>query len=159
MISHRPHKIIAGFTLVELVAVMVIVATLGMFALPKFSHNDATVPAQAEQLGRILRHAQSLAMSQGRSLTVDVQSTTRYAITDGITTTPIRDPSGQEQIYSLKSRVVLSSGNAKFDSLGRPITINTGNLISSVQTWTLTGDSNTATVSIQPLTGFVTVTP
>ena len=47
-----------GFTLIELVAVMVILATLGAVALPRFAHNDATVPAQADQLGRAIRHAQ-----------------------------------------------------------------------------------------------------
>ena len=155
--TRPPHRAIAGFTLIELVAVMVIMATLGMFALPNFSHNDATVPAQADQLGRVLRHAQALAMSQGRSLTVDIQSTTGYAITDGTTSTAIYDPSGEEQDYILENGVTLTGNDIEFDSLGRPI--NTGSLISSAQTWTLNGTSNTATVSLQPLTGFVTVSP
>lgn len=157
MKARPPHRAIAGFTLIELVAVMVIMVTLGMFALPNFSHNDATVPAQADQLSRALRHAQSLAMSQGRSLTVDIQSTTRYAITDGATATPVRDPGGEEQDYTLENGVTLAGNDIEFDSLGRPI--NAGKLVASAQIWILSGTANTATVSIQPLTGFVTVSP
>lgn len=149
----------AGFSLIELVSVMVILATIAALAAPRFVHHDATVPAQADQLGRIIRHAQALAMSQGRPLTVDVQSATSYAITDGATPTPstIRDPSGQLQAFSLQNGVTLSGADLEFDSLGRPI--SGSNLVTNTLNWTLNGGSNTATVSVQAVTGFVSVTP
>ena len=149
----------AGFSLIELVSVMVILATIAALAAPRFVHHDATVPAQADQLGRIVRHAQALAMSQGRPLTVDVQSATSYAITDGATPTPstIRDPSGQLQAFSLQNGVTLSGADLEFDSLGRPI--SGSNLVTNTLNWTLNGGSNTATVSVQAVTGFVSVTP
>ena len=149
----------AGFSLIELVSVMVILATIAALAAPRFVHHDATVPAQADQLGRIIRHAQSLAMSQGRPLTVDVQSATSYVITDGATPTPstIRDPSGQLQAFSLQNGVTLSGVDLEFDSLGRPI--SGSNLVTNTLNWTLNGGSNTATVSVQAVTGFVSVTP
>jgi prepilin-type N-terminal cleavage/methylation domain-containing protein len=147
-----------GFTLIELVAVMVILATLGAVALPRFAHNDATVPAQADQLGRAIRHAQAMAMSQGQAFTVDIQSFTSYAITDGITATPVRDPAGEEQSYTLINAVTLAGNDVKFDSLGRPL--NGAALASTAQSWTLTGTGgNTASVRLQPVTGFVSVTP
>jgi prepilin-type N-terminal cleavage/methylation domain-containing protein len=147
-----------GFTLIELVAVMVILATLGAVALPRLAHNDATVPAQADQLGRAIRHAQAMAMSQGRSLTVAIQSATSYAITDGITATPVRDPAGEEQSHTLINAVTLTGNDVKFDSLGRPL--NGAALASAAQSWTLTGSGGTtASVSLQPVTGFVSVTP
>ena len=149
----------AGFSLIELVSVMVILATIAALAAPRFVHHDATVPAQADQLGRIVRHAQALAMSQGRPLTVDVQSATSYVITDGATPTPstIRDPSGQLQAFSLQNGVTLSGADLEFDSLGRPI--SGSNLVTNTLNWTLNGGSNTATVSVQAVTGFVSVTP
>jgi len=149
----------AGFSLIELVSVMVILATIAALAAPRFVHHDATVPAQADQLGRIIRHAQALAMSQGRPLTVDVQSATSYVITDGATPTPstIRDPSGQLQAFSLQNGVTLSGADLEFDSLGRPI--SGSNLVTNTLNWTLNGGSNTATVSVQAVTGFVSVTP
>lgn len=143
----------AGFTLVELVAVLIIMATLSVLLLPRFSVREATGPAQADQLARALRHAQALAMGQGRALTLDVLSPTAYAITDG--SSAIRDPAGELQSYSLVNGVLLTAGaDLKFDSLGRPM--NGGTLIASPQSWTLSGG---ASVALQPLTGFVTVTP
>lgn len=146
-----------GFTLIELVAVMVIIAALGAMAVPAFNHNDATLPAQADQLARTLRHAQSLALSQGRPLTLNVQSASLYAITNGSNTTPIRDPAGAEQSHTLSNQVTLTGSDIEFDSLGRPV--NAGSLITAAQSWTLNGSGSSATVSIQPLTGFVTVSP
>ena len=149
----------AGFSLIELVSVMVILATVAVLAAPRFVHHDATVPAQADQLGRVIRHAQGLAMSQGRPLSVDVQSATSYVITDGATPTPstIRDASGQLQAFSLHNGVTLAGADVEFDSLGRPI--SGSNLITTTRNWTLSGGSNAATVSVQAVTGFVLVTP
>ncbi|VAW81359.1 hypothetical protein MNBD_GAMMA13-936 [hydrothermal vent metagenome] len=151
----RLPKITTGFTLIELVAVIVIVATLSLFALPNSGHNDTTIPAHADKFGRVLRHAQALAMSQGRTLVVDIQSTTRYSITDGATSIPIRDLSGNEQLFFFSDGVTLAGKDIAFDSLGRPI--DGGNLITKAQAWVLSGTSNTARVSIQPLTGFIAV--
>lgn len=148
-----------GFTLIELISVMVILATLATLAAPRFVHHDATVPAQADQLGRIIRHAQALAMSGGRPLTVDIQSATSYAITDGAPPTPstIRDPSGRLQAFTLQNSATLVGADLEFDSLGRPI--SGGSLLGSTQSFTVNGSGNSATVSVQPVTGFVAVTP
>jgi len=148
----------SGFTLIELVAVMVIIAALAAMAIPRFAHNDATVPAQADQLGRAIRHAQAMAMSQGRALTLDIQSATGYAITDGASATPLPGTSDEGHLYTLINGVTLSGADLEFDSLGRPL--NSATLANAAQSWTLTGvGGNTASVSIQPVTGFVSVTP
>ena len=128
-------------------------ATLSVLLLPRFSVREATEPAQADQLARALRHAQAMAMSQGRALTLDVTSATSYAITDGAST--IRDPAGELQSFSMANGVLITSGpDLTFDSLGRPL--NGAALLDTPQTWTMSGG---ASVALQPLTGFVTVTP
>ena len=151
--KHEPVYRSTGFTLVELVAVMVVMATLSVLLLPRFSHREATEPAQADQLGRMLRHAQALAMSQGRAVTLDVISAATYAVTDGAS--PIRDPAGELLSYSLQNGVSFTAGtDVKFDSLGRPV--SGSGLITVPRTWTLSGG---ASVTLQPVTGFVTVMP
>ena len=139
------------------VETLVIIGVLSMAVVLRWSPEDQSLPAQADQFARILQHTQALAMGQGRSLTLDVQSATSYAITDGASATPIRDPAGEEQIYTLVNGVTLAGPDLEFDSLGRPI--NAGSLVSSAQNWTLTGANNTASVSVVPVTGFMTVTP
>jgi prepilin-type N-terminal cleavage/methylation domain-containing protein len=145
-----------GFTLLELTLVLLLMAILGTSLFLRWSPGSASLNAQADQLARTLRHAQSLALAQGRSLTFDIQSPTSYAITDGATT--ITDPQGVVQSYTLAIGAALAGSDIDFDSLGRPIDA-TNNLIATAQTWTLSANGASATVSISPLTGFVTVTP
>lgn len=121
--------------------------------VPRFLHNDATIPAQADQLARALRNAQSLAMTRGSAMTLDIVTASSYAITDGTAT--IRDPGGRPLSYNLQHGVNFTSGaDIRFDTLGRPMVGAT--LITAPQSWALNG---TATVSIEPVTGFVSVTP
>jgi prepilin-type N-terminal cleavage/methylation domain-containing protein len=146
----------AGFTLLELVAVLLLLAILSTSLFLRWSPGKSTLNAQANQLAASLRHAQSLALAQGRSLRFDVQSAASYAITDGATT--ITDPQGLVQSYTLANGVTLAGNDLDFDSLGRPIDAG-NNLIAVVETWILTADGATVTISVSPLTGFVTVTP
>lgn len=145
-----------GFTLIELIAVLIILGIISATAFMRWSPGTPSLNAQADQLSRVLRHAQSLAMAQGRSLRFDVTSATTYAITDGAAV--ITDPQGVTQNYSLDNGVTLSGNDIDFDSLGRPITA-ADTLISAQQNWTLNANGSTSTVAIQPLTGFASVTP
>jgi MSHA pilin protein MshC len=147
----------SGFTLIELVTVLILLGILGSSLYLRGSPTSATLNAQADQLARTLRHTQSLSLNQGRSLTFDVQGTTSYVISDTGGTT-ITDPQGIVQTYSLVNGVNLAGSDLDFDSLGRPIDA-TDNLITAAQTWTLSTNGSSASVSVEPLTGFVSVTP
>jgi len=147
---------IRGFTLLELVIVLVILGTLAAFAIPRFSPSDNTVAAQADRLARDLRHAQALALNQGRTLDFYVQSATTYRVTFGGST--ITDPATmQAYLVTLDNSVTLTGTDTGFDSLGRPVAA--GSLLGAARVFTLTGSSRTATVNLSPVTGFVTVTP
>lgn len=146
----------AGFTLLELVAVLLLLAILSTSLFLRWSPGSSTLNAQADQLAATLRYAQSLALTQGRSLTFDVQSMTSYAITDGAAV--VTDPQGLVQSYTLANGVTLAGNDLDFDSLGRPIDA-LNSLIPTAQSWTLSTSGATASISISPLTGFVTVTP
>jgi MSHA pilin protein MshC len=146
-----------GFTLIELVTVMAVLGIVAALALPRWSPSDSTLATQADRLARDLRHAQSLALSQGRRLTFHVQSASNYRVTDSGGTT-VTDPATRSPFsVSLENSVTLGGNDLVFDSLGRPL--NAGSLASSAQAYTLSGDSRTATVTVSPVTGFTTVSP
>jgi len=147
-----------GFTLIELLMVIVIMGAFAALAVPNMSPGDTTVNAQADRLAQDLRHVQALAMSQGRALTLEVVSTTRYRVTDGGSpATTIRDPAGELLDVILQNGISLSGPDISFDSLGRPQTA--GSLSATAQNWTLASANRNAAVTLQPVTGFVSVAP
>jgi len=155
--SRVPYTVrMRGFTLLELVIVLVILGTLSAFAIPRFAPSDNTLAAQADRLARDLRHAQALALNQGRTLDFVVQSATSYRISFGGGT--IIDPATQQPFQvTLDNNVTLTGTDTGFDSLGRPV--SAGVLLGAARVFTLSGSSRAATVNLSPVTGFVTVTP
>lgn len=145
-----------GFTLLELVMVMIIIGVLAAVAAPRWSLNDATVHAQAAQVARDIRHVQMLAMSQGRTLTFQSLGN-GYRCTDAASAVII-DPAAQQPFnVSLSDGVSLSAGSVSFDSLGRPV--SGGNPIASATAYTVAGAAQSASITIAPVTGFVAVNP
>lgn len=152
---HRRFRDSRGLSLIELVAVMLILGVLAALVAPRWAPGDSTLSAQADRLARELRHAQAMAMARGRTLSFETVSASAYRIADGGAT--VTDPGGELLNISLTDGVTLSGGNIDFDSLGRPL--RGGGLLDAVQRWTLRGTTGAASVTVQPVTGFVSVTP
>ncbi len=145
-----------GFTLIELMMVLVILGVLAVYVVPRWSPGDNTVAAQAHRLAQDLRHVQALAMNQGRPLSFELQSSTAYRVTDGAT--PIIDPATMQAFQvTLDNSVTLTGSNTSFDSLGRPVA--GGALLATPRVFTLSGGSRTATVTLSAVTGFASVSP
>lgn len=157
MHSQPDTSISRGFTLIELLLVLVILGTLSVYALPRWETADTTVAAQADRLARDLRHAQALAMNQGRSLIFDIQPPSAYRVADSTSTT-VTDPADQQAFQvTLDNNVTLGGSDTGFDSLGRPV--SGGALLAADRSFTLNGNSTTATVTLSAVTGFVAIAP
>ncbi len=161
MKSHPDQK---GFTLVELVVVLVVAGIVAAVAAERWDATDATAPYQAELLARNIRHMQELAMIWGQTLSL-ISTSNGYSVACAASTTgpcasnPVQDPaSGSPFSVPLSYNVTLSGLTLYVDSLGRPLSGPGGTVLTAAQTFTLSTGSQTWSATVQPITGFVVVT-
>lgn len=102
-----------GFTLVELVTVMIIVGVLAVAVLPKFESAGFQSQAAADQVKAALRYGQKLAIAQHRAISITISSA-------GSTSCNLT-LSGSSISCAIKNDVTLSaSPTITFDALGKP---------------------------------------
>ena len=150
-----------GFTLIELVMVIVLLGTLAVLASMRTPGDGINVVARAEQLASDIRYTQSLAMSRGQRYRINFTASD-YQITDITGTSPQQSPGTGLNMTSLTPAVLsgynppLTNNYVAFDSLGVPYTAPTV-AQAALATLTLTSGGQTATVTVAPQTGRVQV--
>lgn len=145
-----------GFSIIELVIVIVILGVLASFAIPRFSGEDSIVMAHAQKITRDLRHTQAMATNHGLSHIFDIQSLTNYRVTaEGSTVT---DPATLQPFdISLDNNLTLNGLDIGFDSMGRPVTAM--GLLTAPHVITVEGASRRIDIRLSPVTGFVELLP
>jgi len=167
---HHPHRI-GGFTLIELVMIIVVVSILGVVLLTRY-HDPAetTVSIEADHLARDIRHMQRLAMTWGQTLRFTIlPGNTRYRVTcasgsavapcTGAVTAVVDPATGapfETPVAGLQNGVTVAGATLDIDALGRPLS-GVGALLNGDTTYTLAGGTETSTVTVLRLTGFVDV--
>ena len=159
-----------GFTLGELVVVLMLVSILGFFVVPRLSENTIELSGQAEQVASDIRYAQSLSMTRGAAL----GSQGRYCIfftatgyqfrhnansyATPCTTAVIHPATGSSAAIVLSGTAVstanLTGNYVEFDTKGQPTSFVAPN---SDATITLTATGGPRTVLISPITGKASV--
>ena len=162
-----------GFTLIEVIVVVVILAIVALMAVPMFgSAADIQLKAAANMIAADLEYAKSMAISRQQDYSVVFNSTDEsYEVQDSggnVIPHPI-DPRPLKEVFPSNSRlnqVVIASAvfdpgseeTVTFDYLGSPHSgPSAGNPLDSEGTIILGADSLTMTVTVEPITGYVTI--
>jgi prepilin-type N-terminal cleavage/methylation domain-containing protein len=131
-----------GFTLIELVSVLLFLGILAAVVMPAFNTGGISVETAANAIEADLRMAQELAMSRETSASVGI------TFTNGSNTYTLTDPAGAFSVTrTFTGAVTISSGGTiSFNRFGEPA------VISSVQ---ITAGGQTKTITVEQFTGRV----
>jgi MSHA pilin protein MshC len=125
-----------GFTMVELIAVMVIVGIIAAVAAPRFMSVDAFKSRGfRDQVISTLRYAQKAAIAQHRFVCVAFTSssvTLTYGLTSACASGTLTGPTGPYVLSSPSSNVSLGGYTPfSFDAIGKPSVANSAITITS----------------------------
>ena len=159
-------KSAAGFTLIELVSILILLGILSSYVVSRWAANSELVlPNNASLLASHVRHIQNLSGYWQQPLRLNINSNGYWVSCVNASTVspcnsnPVIDPAtGQAFNVVLSGGIGLSGSALDFDTQGRPV--SAGSLISSAPAanYTLSVAGSSAVVSVAPITGFVTVT-
>ncbi|MBI4373558.1 MAG: prepilin-type N-terminal cleavage/methylation domain-containing protein [Deltaproteobacteria bacterium] len=143
-----------GFTLLELVLVIAIVAILSIAILPRLDLSPSGVDAAARKIRSDILYAQSLAMSRGTAHGLLFQAGGPYVIYQGSPATPVTDPLTRsvfsEDLNRFYRTGVVNDYQVEFDTMGRPTLGGGGSLI-------IRNGAVQKTISVRATTGSVTI--
>ena len=142
-----------GFTLVELIIIIVLVGILAVFVVPKIGIDTFKESADVDRFLSNVRYAQHESMITGQNWRIKILSSSQYIVdNDSDDSTLPQLPDGKNPV-NVKTSISSSGANEIFfDYLGRPIN-SSGNLITT-QTTILIQSVN---VIIEPYSGGVYV--
>jgi len=110
-----------GFTLAELVAVIVIVSILAITATALFSRLTYETVGFADQARSLVTYAQKVAIAQRRAVFVVTTATTISACYDAGCAAPIASPNGDAYVRNAPGGVTISPVTSfSFNGLGQP---------------------------------------
>lgn len=122
----------SGFTLVELIVVILLIGILSVSAIPRFFSDDSfKARGVADELITSIRHTQRLSMARGVQHRIDVEPTYYYVCKSNgndcnINGTDVRHPNGQNNYLidatkGLPANLITSTIHVEFNTLGQPV--------------------------------------
>lgn len=149
-----------GFTLLELILVILIVGVLAVTTTPKWTSSSQSLQYQARSVLNDIRYAQAMSLTSGERYRWVRTSTTTYQVTNE-SGSPILLPNGSATAIltngiSFGSFTNLPSNLIAFDTQGAPYTTSSlpGTALASTATIQLISSSTTQSITITPTTGY-----
>lgn len=126
LLSLSRPRLERGFTLLELVVVMTVIAVLSVLALPSAEEASGRAQRQArDELLVLLEHARDSAHAQRREVCVSLTSTratAEYAAGGACSGLALESPAGGPAAVDAPAGVTFTGpGQVLFDSRGRPV--------------------------------------
>jgi prepilin-type N-terminal cleavage/methylation domain-containing protein len=137
-----------GFTITELIIAIVILGILAALLSIKLLSTSTNLHAQAAQLANDIRYTQSLSMARNDRYKL-ITTSSNYSIKDGSDNTISTTTFESGMSFTASNTII-------FNSKGTPY-INDTTPLTSTMTMTLQTSDSTASVSIAPTTGRVTI--
>ena len=159
-LQRRAAGVCRGFTLIELIMVLVIAGVLAVVALPRmFNATEFQSRGLSDQVQASLRYAQKIAIAQHRFVCATFTANS-LSLTIGPTNTcgtPVASlTSNGNYVVNAPSGISFTANPAafSFDALGQPRTANTPDAAIGAVTVGVTGDV-TRTITVEAETGYV----
>jgi MSHA pilin protein MshC len=165
--SPRVPRSESGFTLGELVTVLVVLGIISAVAVSRMNNDPVLLSTQAEQLASDIRYVQTLAMTQGQNFSISFPSTTSYQFLNASGAVVVHPATGSSAAIVLGAGVTVAlqalspSGNAiGFEQRGIPLSVSTpatfNGPLTAQASIVLTKDAASRTLKIDYQTGKVT---
>ena len=148
----------SGFTIIEIVAVLIVMGIITAFAVGRVADNKPELIAQKEVLKVHLRYAQSRSMNSNDNYGIESNGNT-YWLFRVSSANRINFPGEQLDHIDLAalglSLSISGSSIVSFDSNGIPYTAYSGSQQMSDRTLTLSSGSDNESITITKNTGFI----
>lgn len=169
----RPMSARYGFTLIEIIVVVVILAIAAMLAVPMLSTAaDMQLRTAGNMIAADMEYARSMAISTQQNYSVVFSSANNsYEVRDGVGAVvahPLKSSSPLSVVFGDDSRLEkvditsadfdgVGNETITFDYLGSPYSgVGVGTALTS-GTISMTADGFSMTITVEPVTGYVTI--
>lgn len=155
---HTSLRPMHGFTLVELIMVIVLIGIVAVYAAPRMDANLFDARAAAQELAVAIRYTQEQSMNNSGAAPFEIAITgTGYAITQG--GAPIPNPLDNSNYTDsgwagegVTTNVALS---LCFNSRGRPFDAGCATATTTPTAITVTAGGDSVVLTVEALTGYV----